>query len=413
MKENWLRLDHAAKIFPAGTYGTETQVFRFSCELYEPIDAGILQEALDRTIKAFPSYRVVLRHGFFWYYLEESSLCPVVKPEMKKVCQDMECVKKQKLLFEVTYFQKRINLEIYHVLSDGTSAMHFLKNLTGEYLSLKYGLEWKETELDASYSQRADDSYARYYSGEKVKRVTPKAACRIHGVRYSGKFLRNISGRVGLDGLMSLCRSQNATMTVFLAACLIYAIGENVSVKERKKPIVLSVPVNLRNAFPSASARNFFGAVYVEYDWQQYGGDFQQILAHVKKQFKEKITREHLAWQMDSQSGAEHNIFARMAPLFLKNMVLRRIYKRNMKGVTATVSNVGAVEMPEEFGPYIRAFEICSSTNKIQACICSFHNCVSISCTTPYISSDIERVFFRKLSEYGIHAEIMTNFRED
>ena len=35
MKSEWNKLDNAAKIFPAAQSKKDTQVFRFSCELYK------------------------------------------------------------------------------------------------------------------------------------------------------------------------------------------------------------------------------------------------------------------------------------------------------------------------------------------------------------------------------------------
>ena len=58
-------MDNAAKIFPAGVHKTETQDFRFSCELREPVKEGCLQMALEQTLELFPTYQVVLKRGFF------------------------------------------------------------------------------------------------------------------------------------------------------------------------------------------------------------------------------------------------------------------------------------------------------------------------------------------------------------
>lgn len=75
----WERLDNAAKIFPSASDKDRTQVFRFSCELTEPVEKEVLQRAVDKTLEDFPLYRSVLKRGLFWYYLEESNLKPEVE----------------------------------------------------------------------------------------------------------------------------------------------------------------------------------------------------------------------------------------------------------------------------------------------------------------------------------------------
>ena len=69
----WSRLDNAAKIFPSTSGKRDTKVFRFACELVRPVEEAILQQALDRTLEEFPGFLCVLKHGLFWYYLEEQA----------------------------------------------------------------------------------------------------------------------------------------------------------------------------------------------------------------------------------------------------------------------------------------------------------------------------------------------------
>lgn len=414
MKNNWTSLDNAAKLFPSAITKTETQVFRITCELLEHVDQGILQKAAEDTLKVFPSYGVVLKKGVFWYYLEESDILPTVQEEHKKLCCKMDHNADKNLLFEISYYGPRINLEVYHVLSDGTGAINFLRMLVTKYLSEKHEMTEPELDIDASVSQIKDDSYRKYYTGRKQPRAKHQRACRIQGVRYMNNTLRNITGTMDAATVIAMARENKATITEFLGACMIEAIKENASHRERKKPIVLSVPVNLRTIFPSESGRNFFVTIPVAYEsGNEEEETFEDILSSVHRELKEKTTKEKLSLQLDSYSAAEHKLTNKLAPLFLKTWVLRRIYKANMKRVTATISNIGRVSLPESLHRYIRGFDICSATSKLQGCICSFNGLLSISFTNPHLSADIERCFFRKLVKLGAEVEITTNLEED
>ena len=79
----WLRLDNAAKIYPAARRQNWTNVFRVSATLKEPVDTGVLQSALDVTAPRFPSLCARLRRGFFWYYLQQLSHSPVIREESR------------------------------------------------------------------------------------------------------------------------------------------------------------------------------------------------------------------------------------------------------------------------------------------------------------------------------------------
>ena len=134
----WWRLDNAAKIFPSTSSAHDSKVFRFFCELEEPVEPEALQSALDRTMERFPIYRCVLRRGWFWYYLEDSPLPAVIRPEELLPCFPIYPSPRRSLLFRVLYYRRRISLEVYHVLSDGAGALDFLRDLVYDYLLIRH-----------------------------------------------------------------------------------------------------------------------------------------------------------------------------------------------------------------------------------------------------------------------------------
>ena len=77
---------------------------------------------------------MVLRKGLFWFYLEHRDIRPIVKEEKKPPCSRLYVPDKKNLLFQVSYYEKRINFEVFHALTDGTGAMHFLQELVINYL---------------------------------------------------------------------------------------------------------------------------------------------------------------------------------------------------------------------------------------------------------------------------------------
>ena len=135
-KARWRKLDNAAKLYSAASNKKDTRVFRFYCELKEEVNPDVLQEALNQTIEIFPTFLMVLRKGLFWHYLEPCNLRPIVKEEYKEPCSRLYIKDKKTLLFEVTYYKKRINFEVFHVLTDGTGDRIFKR--TGKKLSLSY-----------------------------------------------------------------------------------------------------------------------------------------------------------------------------------------------------------------------------------------------------------------------------------
>ena len=71
-----MRLDNAAKIYPAARRRNWMALFRVSAELCEPVDVRILERAQARTLARFPSFALRLKKGLFWYYLEHNEGAP-------------------------------------------------------------------------------------------------------------------------------------------------------------------------------------------------------------------------------------------------------------------------------------------------------------------------------------------------
>ena len=138
-QSRWRKLDNAAQAFPAATGKKDSRVFRFYCVLKEAVDADRLQGALDRTLEKYPLFCSVLRKGLFWFYMEPREIPALVKAEHRPPCGHIYVPDQKKLLFEVSYYKNRINLEVFHGLTDGTGAMQFLKelvrNLSHAYIS--------------------------------------------------------------------------------------------------------------------------------------------------------------------------------------------------------------------------------------------------------------------------------------
>ena len=135
----WLKLDNAAKIYPAAMSRRWNALFRLSVKFVDPIDPELLQQALLSTLKRYPSFALKLRRGFFWYYLEHIEGAPDIQEDVGNPCVRMNLKENNGFMFRVRYHENRIAVEIFHVLTDGAGGLSFLKTLAAEYATLKYG----------------------------------------------------------------------------------------------------------------------------------------------------------------------------------------------------------------------------------------------------------------------------------
>ncbi len=409
----WNRLDNAAKLFPTSSNRAETHVFRFSCELDEPVDHIILQAALEETARAFPIFGYVLRRGFFWYYLEESDLPPTVRPEQRHLCARLYRPRAKTLLYAVSYYGNTINLEVYHVLTDGTGATHFLRTLVMKYLARVHDLPEEHLGFETAHASMADDAFAHYGENAPMLRADRPVAHQLRGPKLSESRTGLIRGSMSVRALLDDAHAHGATMTAYLAAATIAAIGEDMPLRARKKPVILNIPVNLRNYFASDSVRNFFTPIYVTYDFGKRDGNFADILAVVTETFAHELDRDRLAGHFRSLLAFEEPLPIRIIPLPLKDIIIRAVYRKQANRYTAILSNIGIIRMPEAFMPYIRGIHVCTATNKLQACVCSFGDTLSISLTSCYADTAVHRRLFRRLRELDHDIVIETNLLDD
>lgn len=414
---DWLRLDNAGKIFPSTSGKRNTSVFRFSCELYENVQSEKLQQAVEMTTEEFPHFLSILRSGVFWHYLEISNLKPKVHIENREICSPLFSKYNQGLLFDVSYYGNRINLEVYHALADGTGALHFLKALVYNYVKLIYSelkdnLELKH-QYTAPFSSRIEDGFRKYYRKDIRKRsLRPNKAYKIKGNKTVPGTYVCIEGVMECDKVLELAKKYDTSLTIFLTALLVKSIHSERQKSKENQDVVVTVPVDLRKYFPSQTARNFFGNIRVSYNFEKNGEELINIIKTLKNGFVEELTEQKLSKRLSRLMSFENHKIIRIIPLFMKNWILKVVRKISDSEETTVVSNVGKVEFPDVLKGYIKLINVFVGTSGIQLCACTYENNLSTTFSSVFLETDIQRNFYRSLTELGVKVEISSNLLE-
>lgn len=405
----WRRLDNAAKLFSATSNKKDTRVFRFYCVLKDEVDRERLQEALDKTLVTYPVFLSVMRKGLFWHYLEKSRLRPVVKEEYREPCSNLYVRDKKSLLFEVTYYGRRINFEVFHALTDGTGATEFLRELVKNYLHLSHKEEGLPDvsllDENVTIQDQENDSFSKYYTEVKKKKEKKPKAYQLKKPRKEVGRLQVSESVLSVKEVLARSRELGVSMTVFLTTVYLLAIHKEMTKQQERHPVVLMVPVNLRKFFPSDSMLNFFNWIEPGYQFGRGEDEFEDVLQHVKEYFAKELTKEQVAEHMNDLIELEMHPILRLAPLELKNLGIKAGARYAERDVTAIFSNMSAVKMPEEYTPYIERFGVYTSTPKIELCMCSFGDKLSLGFTSRFDTLNIQRNFYRILKLQGISVE--------
>lgn len=409
-ENKWRKLDNAAKVFPATASKKNTKVFRFYCELNEEIIQENLQEAMEITLEKFPLFKTVMRRGLFWYYLENKEYIPTIKQEKKSPCSGLYSADKIKLLFRINYNKNRINFEVFHVLTDGTGATEFLRELVKNYLYITHkrdGLEDVEVVPHIASEEQENDSFTQYYSkdiGKPDKNI--KKSFQLKGIPSKYNTLQVYEGIIDTKEILPKAKARGVSLTVYLTAVLLCAINKEIPNYSKKRRIALMVPVNLRNFFPSKSMANFFGYIAPWYSFKSREDlEFDDVLETTKKYFTDELTQENMAKRMNEYTRLEKHPILKFVPLDIKNFAIMMGALSATRDITAIFSNMSVVKMPENYEPYIKQFGVFTSTPKLELCMCSFKNRMVLNFTSYYDSSKIKNNFFDILKEEGIQVE--------
>ncbi|MGD9604691.1 MAG: hypothetical protein AB7V00_00885 [Bacilli bacterium] len=412
----WYRLDNAAKVFPSVSGRKRSNIFRLAMTLKEEVDPDILQIALEETINRFPSFKVKLKRGFFWFYFEENLETPKVAIESPNICKNINFRDQQKYLFRLNYYHNRISLEMFHALTDGSGALEFLKAIVYKYLLLMGKQVRPEnvilTDIETR-NEESQDSFVQNYS-TKVKAIRKeKKALKLKGNRYQHDWITVVNGTVGVDKLKEVSKKYQMTITEFISTCLNLAASKSINLFENKnRPFQLFIPVNMRRFFPSKTLRNF--SLYIRTSmFLNDNMTFDEVRAIVKDDFSHQLQKESLHQLLMANVKIEKNIVMRLVPLFLKEIVLKIGY--NAWGDSPNsicYSNLGVCDLPQSMHEYINDVIFTNGatfTTPINIGSISFGNKMVFSISSSMLERNIQRDFFRLLAEFGLDVIVETN----
>jgi len=406
--KRWYKLDNCGKIFPPTTSDYDTAVFRIACKLKSEIIPTILQSALKETLIDYPVFNSILSKGFFWYYIDEVDNINRVSEENKPPCSRIYGV-----LYRVTYYKNIINLEVSHSLTDASGTTMFFKTLVSNYLKLKYDIQTEEEIDKSSIYEKSEDAFKKYYKKPgKFNFYFSRNAYKIKLEDYSDYRIRIIDATTSTSKIIELSKKYQCSISIYITSILIHSILLQMTEREKKRPIFITLPVNLRRFFPSNTIRNFFYAVSIRY--KSNGEDkIEDIISNVKEQFEKNLTKEKMYEKMSETLFLENVFILRLVPRALKDFVLKTSFDISRKKHTMSFSNIGAISMPKVFEPYIEAFSFYSSTDGIQLNCCSYLDKFKFSFSSHFINAEIEKNFTRYLSEQGFEIYIDENILDE
>ncbi len=420
---NWFKLDNAAKIYPASHSRHWSNLFRMSATLYEDIDVKILEQALKNTIPRFPSIAARLSDGFFWYYLRPVSTPPPILAEYSYPLAHMSKKEMKTCAFRVIVYRKRIAVEIFHALTDGSGGLIFLKSLVAEYLELKHQIE-----IPCEHGILSRKERPKHYETEDsfIKNTAPIKETRkdtyawiIDGTPEEDNFLNVTNFQMSSEVIKEMAKEKNVSVNTFLSAVMMKAILnlqlDLVHNPKKYKPVKLLIPINLRRLFDSKTLRNF--ALYTIPEIDPRLGDYtlDEIIEIVHHKVGTYATKKNMAKMIETNVADERNPVLRIVPLFIKNFIMKMVFNSvGEKKSCLSFSNLGEIKVPENMENLVNRIDFILGSQAQAPYNCSaytYRGILNITFSRDIKESRLETYFFREMQKLGVEVTVQSNQR--
>lgn len=415
----WLRLDNAAKIYPAIQNDELTSVFRISVVLKHTVRAKPLLEAVDLLEQRFPYYKVKPKKGFFWYYLEYYEDGITLKADTNIPCRSFD---KDEFIFRVLAKGKTISVEFSHILTDGTGGFEFLKSLVLTYfqqtgIPIAGTVDYLRPGTPAS-EKEFEDSYNKYFEEEIP---TPRKIRKAFHLPYKLKPIprfRVVTAILPIGNIAKKAREYGTSITVYLVSVYLHSLQEIynsmplISQKRNSEILRVEVPINLRRIYPSETMRNFSVFVLPGINLELGAYSFEEIVKNVHHLMQLETEKKLISKIISRNVGAERNVLVKNIPLFIKSLILYFKYKSSGTSLySGVLTNLGKIVLPGEISQLIDHFVFIppppDKTLKVNCGVAGFGDKLIVAFGNITQSKKLEQRFFKMLSGHGIPVKMI------
>ncbi len=376
-RTDWYPLDHAAKIYPLSMSLKRMTVFRLSCYLKRSVDPALMQMALSYTMRRFPYFATTIKCGFFWHYIDGTVRRYAVRQERKRPCAVMDLGQVTSPSLRVVYWENRVSVEFFHILTDGTGAGVFLRTLVKTYLRL-LGESVPDGPDALDITQPPDpgewrDSFVLGDRAQGAHGFAAKPALQMRGMVAYEKPDRVLHYNLSTQALLDQAHEKGVTLTTLVLGYLMLACRDACPRRAGRRKIQIQLPVNMRRFYDTNTLRNFSLYCMIALRPKE-ATTLDEVLPLIAQQVAAGSQKEALDETMKLSRRLVKCL--RFVPLVLKRPIAYFIYGALSDGVfTTTFSNLGAIHTSPEMAEHIDKFDfVLGAPIQSRACcsLCSF-----------------------------------------
>lgn len=349
--------DNSAILYLALMRKRHTNLYRFTATMNEAVDPAILQKAIDRVYRRFPTVISGFRPGLFRYTQVPAEQPPQVRPD-PGVLIPMTKQEIARCACRVCYRDSELSFDGFHAAADGYGAMASFTTLIAEYLRLRYGLTVPVSGPLRSPGEEPPesdlaDAYLRHCGGKPLH-LPSRYSYQLPG-DYNEPTVYPTTRFYDTAALLAAARKEGVSLTALLSGIMARSIMEvQLRHEKKRKPVRIMVPADMRRFFPSTTMRNFILYALPTMEPGEERLPLGELLRSFQTQTRDQLAPGRLASIMAYNVRAQASLPYRLLPLPLKRFAMRLGYRFfGESNSSITLTNMGSFRFPPEMAPFV------------------------------------------------------------
>ncbi len=410
-----LEIENTAKFYPIVATKRQQNLFRFGARLKDTVQKDKLKVAVNETIARFPALKVTIKKGWSWHYLVSNPNEVLIFDGEDKNLSPIDPKVTNGYWFRVSARDNDVYIDMFHGITDGQVCVSFFKAFLVRYCEL-IGQTFADKSMLVDITEEPtqgeiEDSFLPIYEKNKDKKIDLKTLKGKAPFTLHGKLQREVDTWTASTDFLSIARETKrlgVTLTAYFVGMMAFTLDkmrkESIR-RSKKKPISVLVPINLRAMFGSKTTRNFISFCRLNFGTDLVSLD--DFVLTAGRQLADRTSKDSIENIVVTTIKSQSLFFMKYTPLIIKGMFIRLGRKIVGSRQTTQFSNLGKIELPEEFQFEKIYFDLCVTDINPQCVgVMSVGDKMLVTFTKLACSNQFRDELQKNLSDNGIELDV-------
>ena len=280
--------------------------------------------------------------------------------------------------------------------------------LVAEYLRLRHGVEIPiagtlRSLEETPQEHELEDSYELHEAGNPLH-LPSRYSYQLPRSADADWNVQTCARTYSTADILAAARNLGVSATGLFSGLMAAAVMElQQRGANRRLPVRIMIPVDLRRMFESRTLRNFILYALPTMEPGDEKKPLKELLASFHNQLREQVQKHRMAAIMAYNVRTQRSVWFRAIPRAVKCFAMRTAYRFfGESNSSITLTNLGGVSLPREMEPYVAGLEVILTPragSPYNCAIISLGDRMTINLSRFGNDRRLEELFFGKLEQ--------------